>query len=59
MSKKTMTPTEERQEQKNETNEMILAEDAVHRLQPILPMPRTVVLEPNGSAMFSECLVWM
>lgn len=29
MSKKTMTPTEERQEQENETNEMILAEDAV------------------------------
>ena len=29
MSKKTMTPTEEQQEQENETNEMILAEDAV------------------------------
>ena len=29
MSKKVITPTEERQEQENETNEMILAEDAV------------------------------
>lgn len=29
MSKKTMTPTEERQEQENETNEILLAEDAV------------------------------
>ena len=29
MSKKTMTPTEERQEQENETNENMLAEDAV------------------------------
>lgn len=29
MSKRTMTPTEERQEQETETNEMILAEDAV------------------------------
>lgn len=29
MSKKTMTPTEERQKQENETNEILLAEDAV------------------------------
>lgn len=29
MSKKVITPTEERQEQENETNEMLLAEDAV------------------------------
>ena len=29
MSKKTMTPTEERQEQENDTTEMILADDAV------------------------------
>lgn len=29
MSKKVITPTEERQKQENETNEMILAEDAV------------------------------
>ena len=29
MSKKTMTPTEERQEQENKTNEILLAEDAV------------------------------
>ena len=29
MSKRTITPTEERQEQETETNEMILAEDAV------------------------------
>lgn len=29
MSKKVITPTEERQEQENDTNEMILAEDAV------------------------------
>ena len=29
MSKRTMTPTEDRQEQENETNEILLAEDAV------------------------------
>lgn len=29
MSKKAMTPTEERQEQENKTNEMLLAEDAL------------------------------
>lgn len=29
MSKRTMTPTEDRQEQQNETNEILLAEDAV------------------------------
>ena len=29
MSKRTMTPTEARQEQENETNEILLAEDAV------------------------------
>lgn len=29
MSKKAITPTKERQEQETETNEMILAEDAV------------------------------
>ena len=29
MSKRTMTPTEARQEQENETNEVLLAEDAV------------------------------
>lgn len=29
MSKRTMTPSEERQEQENETNEILLAEDAV------------------------------
>lgn len=29
MSKKVITPTEERQEQEDETNEMLLAEDAV------------------------------
>ena len=29
MNKRTMTPTEDRQEQENETNEILLAEDAV------------------------------
>jgi len=29
MNKRTMTPTEARQEQENETNEILLAEDAV------------------------------
>ena len=29
MSKRTMTPTEDRQEQENATNEILLAEDAV------------------------------
>lgn len=28
MNKRTMTPTEDRQEQENETNEILLAEDA-------------------------------
>ena len=29
MNKRTMTPTEDRQEQENETNEILLAEDVV------------------------------
>lgn len=29
MNKRTMTPTEDRQDQENETNEILLAEDAV------------------------------
>ena len=30
MNKRTMTPTEDRQEQENETNEILLAEDVVN-----------------------------
>lgn len=58
MSKKVITPTEERQEQENETNEMILAEDAVQTTA-YLAMPRTAVRGMSSLAMFSECLVWM
>ena len=39
MSKRTMTPTEDRQEQENETNEILLAEDAVQTTAYLVNMP--------------------
>lgn len=54
MRNKDITPTEERKEQENETNEILLAEDAVQTTA-YLANARTAVREPSSSAMFSEC----
>lgn len=58
MSKRTMTPTEDRQEQENETNEILLAEDAVQTTA-YLVNARTAVREPSSLIMFSECSAQM
>lgn len=54
MNKRTMTPTEDRQEQENETNEILLAEDAVQTTAYLANAP-DCCSGASSSIMFSKC----